>query len=173
MYYFYLIKTLSGKISAFWHIRLGKIVKTAFYMSNGKKRCCFETLFFHHLPTLSCKFSGFCRRFFLRGSRGCILDGQKQQLEEKDLFPEAFSHHCHTLSEKTSAFFKNLLGIKAKSALYVSNGFVEQSKEKTFSEKKSFLRHLWSSSWRNSAFAELFPAWVPNLQSTSLKKQFE
>ena len=139
MFYFYHFQTLSGKISAFWHILYGKSVKKAFFMSNGKKRFCLEKLtFFHHHPALSWKYSGFCITFFLRASQKCIFAGQNQKLEEKHFFPETFSHHCHTLSEKTSAFLRNLLRLTAKSALYVSNGFVEYLKAKTSSEKVFF-----------------------------------
>ena len=173
MFYFYHFQTLSGKISAFWHILYGKSVKKAFFMSNGKKRFCLEKLtFFHHHPALSWKYSGFCITFFLRASQKCIFAGQNQKLEEKHFFPETFSHHFHTLSEKTSAFLRNLLRLTAKSALNLSNGFVEQLKEKNFSEKV-FLRLLWTSSEKNSLFAESFPAWVPNLQSSSLQTKFE
>ena len=142
-------------------------------MSNGKKRCCFETLLFLTSCDLELQFFQFLLKVFLRTFQKCTCDGQNQQFEEKELFPETFSHHCHTLSEKTSAFLRNLLGMTAESALYVSNGFVEHLKEKTFSEKKSFVRHLWTSSEKNSAFAERFPVWVPNLRSSSLKKQFD
>ena len=142
MFCFYHFQTLSGKLSAFWHIIYGKIVKSAFYKSNGKKRFCLEKLtFFHHLPTLSWKFSGFCRTFFASFSKVHFW-WLNQQLEEKDLFPETFSDQCHTLGKKTAASLRNLLGMKAKSVLYVTNGFVEHLKEKTFSEKvffKSFL----------------------------------
>ena len=102
-------------------------------MSNGKKRFCFETLLFlSSSDPLSWSFSGFCTRCFSRSSQECILDGQNQQFEEKELFSGTFSRHCHTLSEKTSAFLRNLLGMTGKSALYVSNGFVEHLKEKIF-----------------------------------------
>ena len=90
--------------------------------------------FFYHLATLSWSLPGFVE-CFLRTFQKCTCDGQNQQFEEKELFPETFSHHCHTLSEKTLAFLRNLLGMTAESALYVSNGFVEHLKEKTFSEK--------------------------------------
>ena len=86
-------------------------------------------------------FLGFKERFYANFSKvRCWW--LNQQLEEKVFFPETFSDQCHTLSKKTAAFLKNLPGMTAKSALYVSNGFVEHLKEKTFSEKvffKSFL----------------------------------
>ena len=77
-----------------------------------------------------------------------------QQLEEKDLFPETFSDQCHTLSKKTAASLRNLLGMTAKSVLYVSDGFFEHLKKKFL--KKSFLRHLWTSSEKKLGFCWTF-----------------
>ena len=176
MFYFYHFQTLSGKISAFWHILYGKSVKRALYVSNGKKRFCLEKVtFFHHLPILSWNFSGFCRRFFCEVLKSAFFKAKINNLRKSKCCHKHFLIIVTHLAKKLQPFWglRNLLRLTAKSALNVSNGFFEHLKEKKFSEKKSFLRHLWTSSEKNSAFAEHFPAWVPNLQSSSLKKQIE
>ena len=124
-----------------------------------KRNFGFEKLiFFIIFRAWAGSFPGFVERSFASFSQvRCWW--LNQQLEEKVFFPETFSDQCHTLSKNTAAFLKNLLGMTAKSAVYMPNGFVEHLKENTFSEKV----HLWTSSGKNWAFAERFPAWVPNL----------
>ena len=105
MFYFYHFQTLSGKLTAFWHILYGKIVKSAFYMSKGKKRFCFEKLiFFHHLPPWAGSFPGFVERSFASFSKVQFW-WLNQQLEETVFFPETFSDQCHTLSKKIQPFW--------------------------------------------------------------------
>ena len=105
MFYFNHFQTLSGKLSAFWHILYGKSIKRAFYVSNGKKRFCLEKVtFFHHLLTLSWKFSGFCRTFFCEFLKSAFLLVKINNLRKRFSFQKHFLINATRLAKKYSLF---------------------------------------------------------------------
>ena len=173
MFYFYHFQTLSGKLSAFWHILYGKIVKRAFYMSKGKKRFCLEKLtFFHHHPTLSWKYSGFCITFFCELLKSAFLLAKIKNLRKSISFQKHFLIIVTHSAKKLQPFWGISFAWQPKVHSTWPMDSLNIWKQRLLL-KKSFLRHLWNSSEKNSAFAERFPAWVPNLQSLSLKTKFE
>ena len=138
MFYFNHFQTLSGKLSAFWHILYGKSVKRALYVSNGKKRFCLEKVtFFHHLLTLSWKFSGFCRTFFCELLKSAFLLAKIKNLRKSISFQKHFLIIFTHLAKKLQPFWGISFAWQPKVHSTCPMGLLNNWKKRIFL-KKSF-----------------------------------
>ena len=156
MFYFDHFQTLSGKLSAFWHILYGKSVKRAFYMSNGKKRFCLEKLtFFHHHPTLSWKYSGFCITFFCELLKSAFLLAKIKNLRKSISFQKHFLIIFTHLAKKLQSFWGISFAWQPKVHSTCPMDSLNIWKQRLLL-KKSFLRHLWTSSEKTRLLLNVF-----------------